>query len=337
MNSNSTPLPRRQFIKGVSVAAAGIALAQNLPGAAPAAAASTGTVPRRKLGATGESVSMIGVGGHTMALAKTEEESISIIHGAIDAGINFMDNAWDYNEGRSEIIMGKALKGRRDKVFLMTKVCAHARGQTKQACMEMLEESLTRLQTDHLDLWMLHQLTTPDEVAAAWKPGGPMEALTEAKKQGKVRFVGFTGHQSAQIHLSMLSHDYPFDAVLMPVNAFEPNRKGFRTEVLPELNKRNLGVLGIKSLGGTPARILQDGKFTARQLLRFSLSHSITTQIVGMSSLQNLHDNLELVRNFTPMPKDEMEKLVAQISTLPPDEYFAYRHPRYRDGRGIVA
>jgi aryl-alcohol dehydrogenase-like predicted oxidoreductase len=294
-------------------------------------------VPRRKLGATGESVSVIGVGGHTLALAKDEDESIRLVHDAIDEGINFMDNAWDYHQGRSETVMGKALKGWRDKVFLMTKVCAHVRGQTKEACMVMLEESLKRLQTDRLDLWMLHELTTMDQVEAAWKPGGPIEALTEAKKQGKVRYVGFTGHQSAEVHLAMLKHDYPFDAVLMPINAFEPDRKGFRTEVLPELAKRKIGVLGMKSLGGTPARILRDGKFTAQQLLRFSLSHPITTQIVGMRSMQNLRDNLEIARSFTPMPKDEMDKLVAQVASLPADKYVDYHHPHYRDGHGIVA
>jgi len=340
MQSNSPPLHRRKFIKGVAVAAAAAALAPSLPGAetnVPAPNPRAGEVPRRKLGATGESVSIIGVGGHTMALAQSEEESIRIIQEAIDGGINFMDNAWEYHQGRSETVMGKALRGKRDQVFLMTKVCAHVRGQSKQACLEMLEESLKRLQTDRLDLWMLHELGTMEEVEAAWKPGGPIEALTEAKKQGKVRYVGFTGHRSAEIHLSMLKHDYPYDAVLMPVNAFEPNRKGFRTEVLPELMKRKMGVLGIKSLGGTPARILREGKFTARQLLRFSLSHPITTQIVGMSSLQNLRDNLELVRNFTPMPPEEREKLVAEISSLRPDEYLAYRDPHYRDGRGVAA
>jgi len=341
---NSDALPRRRFFKEVSVAAAGVALQSSLSAAeaSPALAtekpaATVGGIPRRKLGQTGEMVSILGLGGHTIALADSEAESIRIIHEAIAAGVNFMDNAWEYNNGRSEDVMGKALKGKRNQVFLMTKVCAHIRGQTKEACLLMLEESLKRLQTDHLDLWMLHELATPAQVEAAWNPGGPMEALTEAKKAGKVRVVGFTGHQDPKVHLAMLKHDYPLDAVLMPVNAFESGRKGFRTEVLPELTKRNLGVLGIKSLGGTPAAILSEGRYTARQLLRFSLSHPITTQIVGMRSLQNLRDNLETVRNFTPMPKDEMEKLVAQVSALKVEESAQYQHPQYRDGRGIIS
>jgi len=342
MKPENQPRRRRQFIKEVSVATAGIMLHQTLAAAdseSADAGATTkpGGVPRRKLGRTGQMVSLLGVGGHTLALAPSEADSIRIVHEAIDGGINFMDNAWDYHDGRSEEIMGKALKDRRDQVFLMTKCCAHKRGQTKQAALEMLEQSLKRLQTDHLDLWMLHELTTMDQVNAAFPEGGPLEGLLEAKKQGKVRYLGFTGHQSAGIHLAMLKHDFPFDAVLMPVNAFEPDRKGFRTEVLPELQQRELGILGIKSLGGTPARILRDGKFTASQLLRFSLSQPITTQIVGMNSLQNLRDNLKLAQNFQPMPKDEMEKLVADLASANALQHYAqYHQPGYSDGRGMV-
>lgn len=344
MKPDVLPRHRRQFIKEVSVATAAVLLHQTLPAAETNVAAPVATpkplfdaIPRRKLGRTGEMLSIVGIGGHTLALT-SEEESIQIVHQAIDAGINLMDNAWDYNGGRSETVMGKALKGWRDRVFLMTKCCAHKRGQSKQAGMEMLEESLTRLQTDRLDLWMLHELTTMDEVNAAFATGGPLEALLEAKKQGKVRYIGFTGHQSAEVHLAMLKHDFPFDAVLMPVNAFEPNRKGFRTEVLPVLKKREIGILGMKSLGGTPARVLRDGKYTAKQLLRFSLSHDITSQVVGMNSLRNLRDNLEIARNFTPMPREEMETLVAQLATENAERHYAeYHHPGYRDGHGMVA
>lgn len=334
MKNDGQPRPRRTFIKGITAATAGLALG---PCPTAFAAGNPAQVPRRKLGRTGEMLSVMGIGGHTLALASNEEESIRIVHQAIDAGINCMDNAWDYNDGRSEVIMGRALKGGwRERTFLMTKVCAHIRGQTKLACMEMLEESLKRLQTDHLDLWMLHELGTLEQVEAAWKPGGPMEALAEARQQGKVRYVGFTGHQRAEIHLAMLKHEFDFDAVLMPINAFEDNRAGFRTEVLPELIRRQIGVLGMKSFGGTPARILRQGRFTAEQLLRFSLSQPITTQIVGMRSLQNLRDNLELVRNFTPMSKDEMESMLASCSGLDTRFYCHYQQPGYHDGNAVV-
>jgi aryl-alcohol dehydrogenase-like predicted oxidoreductase len=339
----SQPRPRRRFLKDVSAATAGVILQQALSAAetnsspAPKLESKPGEIIRRKFGRTNEQLSIMGLGGHTLALAPDEAESIRIVHEALAGGINFMDNAWDYHDGRAEVIMGKALKGRRDQAFLMTKCCAHKRGQTRKAALEMLEESLVRLQTDRLDLWMLHELTTPDQVAAAFAPDGPLEGLLAAKKQGKVRYLGFTGHQSAAIHLAMLKHDFPFDAVLMPVNAFEPERKGFRTEVLPELQKRELGVLGIKALGGTPARVLQDGRYTAEQLIRFSLSQPITTQIVGMSSLQNLRDNLAIARAFKPMKPEEMEKLMAKLSSENAAQAYAqYQLPGYRDGRGRV-
>src|SRR5262245_18719415 len=186
---DSSPLDSREFIKTAGLAAAGLAVPHVLSGAetstAPAAATETksGAIPKRQLGKTKEMVSIIGVGGHTLATASTEEESIRIVHEAIDAGVNFMDNAWEYNGGRSEIVMGKALKDRRDKVFLMTKDCSH--GEGKAVSLGHLEESLKRLQTDHLDLWMVHQLQTMAEVNAAFAPGGAIEGLEAAKKQGK--------------------------------------------------------------------------------------------------------------------------------------------------------
>ncbi|MFO1487093.1 MAG: aldo/keto reductase [Verrucomicrobiota bacterium] len=330
---SSHPMGRRSFLKGVSVATAGLLLDPSLPAAETNAPSATGpvaaSVPRRRLGKTGEMVSIIGLGGHTLATAKDEATSIRIVHEAIDQGINFMDNAWEYHGGRSEEVMGKALKHRRERVFLMTKMCTHGKG--KDVAMRMLEESLKRLQTDHLDLWMIHQLDDQDQVKAAFAPGGSAEALDEARKQGKVRYVGFTGHQSPDVHLSMLAHDYPFDAVLMPINAFETHRSGFRTRVLPEVHKRGLGSLGIKSLGGN-ARAIKDGRLTARQAIRFALSQPLTVQIVGMNSVEQLRDNLEIARTFTPMPAEEQEKLTAQCGTPDTSHYCLYRRPGYCDG-----
>jgi predicted aldo/keto reductase-like oxidoreductase len=333
MNSQDSPSPigRRSFIKGVGAATAGLLLAPSLPAAetnAPAPA--TAGVPRRKLGKTGEMVSIIGVGGHTLATASDEATSIRIVHEAIDQGINFMDNAWEYHNGRSEEVMGKALNGGwRQKVFLMTKMCTHGKG--KDVAMRMLEESLKRLQTDHLDLWMIHQLDNEEQVKAAFAPGGSAEALDEARKQGKIRYAGFTGHQSPDVHLSMLAHDYPFDAVLLPINAFETHRAGFRTRVLPEINKRGLGSLGIKSLGGN-AKVVNDGKITAQQAIRFALSQPLTVQIVGMNSVEQLRENLQIARDFTPMPQSEQNKLTAQLGGLDASRYCGYRQPGYRDG-----
>ncbi|MBC8097223.1 MAG: aldo/keto reductase [Akkermansiaceae bacterium] len=331
-------LPRRDFLKGLSFAAAGLAVPQLLSAAetAPAPAVSLGAVPRRQLGRTKEMVSVIGVGGSSFAQAASEEESIRIVQEAVDAGINFMDNAWHYHDGRSEILMGKALKGRRDKAFLMTKDCTHGKG--KDVAMAHLEDSLKRLQTDHLDLWMIHELSSMAEVEAAFAPGGAIEALDEARKQGKVRYVGFTGHTSAEIHMAMLKHNYPFDAVLLPVNAFEQHREAFRTQVLPHLVKQEMGILGIKSMGGGRGRVVSDGKITAKKAITFALSHPITVQIVGMRSVQNLRDDLEIVRNFTPMTPSEMKELTVQMAAVNLNlRYTGYRQPGYRDGLGLVS
>ena len=173
--------------------------------------ASSVQVPTRPFGRTGIPVSILALGGWHLGLPKTERESTRLVHAAIDGGITFMDNAWDYNEGVSETRMGKALVGRRDKVFLMTKACPH--GRDARTAMRQLEESLRRLKTDYLDLWQIHEVIFDDEPARYFAPGGAVEALDRARQQGKVRFVGFTGHKDPDLHLQMLAHDYPWDCV----------------------------------------------------------------------------------------------------------------------------
>lgn len=327
-------IPRRTFLKGVGAMAASVTLNVALPAATngdAAPVASSGGVPRRKFGRANEGVSIIGVGGHTLATADTEAESIRMVHEAIDAGVNFMDNAWEYHDGRGEEVMGKGLKGWRDRVFLATKVCTH--GKDKKVAMRMLEESLRRLQTDRLDLWSIHAIASDEEIAAAFAPGGVVEALDEARKQGKTRYVGFTGHTSPKFHLAMLAHGYHFDAVLMPLNAFETERRGFRAEVLPELNNQGIAALGMKSLGGD-AKVVREGKLTAEQGLRFALSLPMTSLMVGMKSLDNLRANIKTVQNFKPMSPSEMEALTARFAALQHsvDRYCRYRHPAYHDG-----
>jgi aryl-alcohol dehydrogenase-like predicted oxidoreductase len=331
---NDDNLPRRSFIKGIGAAAAGLTLNGVFPAAAGAdtpPSAAGGGVPRRKFGRANEEVSIIGIGGHTLATAPTEAESTRIVHEAIDAGVNFMDNAWEYHNGRGEEVMGRALKGQRDRVFLATKVCTHGKGRA--VAMQMLEDSLRRLQTDRLDLWSIHAIASDAEVASAFAPGGVVEALDEARKQGKTRYVGFTGHTSPKFHLAMLTHGYHFDAVLMPMNVFEAERRGFRTEVLPQLNQQGIAALGMKSMGGD-ARVVREGKLTAEQALRFALSLPMTSLMVGMKSLDNLRANLKTVQNFQPMSPSEQEDLKKRFAALPQsaDYYCQYRHPAYRDG-----
>ena len=209
----------------------------------------SGEVPKKPLGRTGLQVSAMGIGGYHLGSAETDQAANEIVAKAIDHGVNFFDNAWEYHDGLSEERMGKALKGKRDQVFVMTKVCTH--GRDKKLAMRMLEESLRRLQTDHLDLWQIHEVVYDNDPDLIFAADGAAEALLAAKQQGKVRFVGFTGHKDPEIHLKMLSHDFPFDTVQMPLNCCDATFRSFETQVLPEANRRGIAALGMKSLGGS--------------------------------------------------------------------------------------
>jgi len=182
-------------------------------------------------------VSILGLGGYHLGTLRTVDEAIRLVHEAVDAGVTFLDNAWEYNQGRSEEWMGRALQGRRDKVFLMTKVCTH--GRDKKVAMRQLEKSLKRLGTDHLDLWQIHEVIYDNDPDLHFAKGGVVEALDQAKKDGKVRFVGFTGHKSPAIHLKMLAHKYPFDTVQLPLNCFDGTYRSFEQRCC-----RSSGVVG---------------------------------------------------------------------------------------------
>ncbi len=192
--------------------------------------------------ATDVKISALGLGGHHLGDVPTIEDAIKIVHEAIDGGITFFDNCWEYHNGKSENWMGRALHGHRDKVFLMTKVCTH--GRKAPLAMEMLEQSLRRLQTDHLDLWQIHGVAFDNDPDLAYAPGGVLEALDKAKKEGKVRFVGFTGHKDPEIHLRMVQMGYAFDSVQMPLNPFDASFLSFEQVVLPELVKRGIAAAG---------------------------------------------------------------------------------------------
>lgn len=205
----------------------------------------------------------------------------------------FFDNCWEYYNGRSETWLGRALKGRRDKVFLMTKVCTHGRG--KDIAMRMLEESLKRLQTDHLDLWQAHAMGFDNDPALAYAKGGVLEAFELAKKQGKVRFVGFTGHKDPLVHLEMIRRGYSFDTVQMPLNPFDWSFHSFEKLVLPEANKRGIAPFGMKSMGGA-ADAIKKGFVTGEELLNYAMSLPVSVTIVGMDSLKVLRKNVAIAR-----------------------------------------
>ena len=260
----------------------------------------------RQFGRHDVKVSALGFGGHHLGDAEDEDTAIRLVREAVDGGVTFFDNCWEYHRGKSEEWMGKGLKGIRAKVFLMTKVCTH--GRDKELAMRMLEESLRRLQTDHLDLWQVHGVSFENDPDLFIRPGGAAEALEQAKKQGKVRFVGFTGHKDPSIHLKMLATGFAFDSVQMPLNPFDSQFRSFEQRVLPELNRSGVAALGMKPLQGHGDAI-QKGAITAEESLRYAMSLPVTTTITGMDKPEILQQNLTIAQNFQPMAAVDMQKV----------------------------
>lgn len=286
---------------------------------APASAGPTSPIPKRPLGRTGVQIAALGMGGHHLGDAKTIDDAIRLVHEAIDGGVEFFDNCWEYWNGRSENWLGRAIAGRRNQVFLMTKVCTH--GRSAQLAMEMLEQSLVRLGADHLDLWQVHGVGFDNDPELAYAKGGVIEALELAKKQGKTRFVGFTGHKDPDVHLKMIQLGYPFDTVQMPLNPFDATFRSFEQIVLPEANRRGIGVLGMKSMGGTGWAVKR-GVVTAEEMLRYAMSLPVALTISGMESLDVLHKNLEIAQGFQPLSADEMQSLRKRCAATAADGRF---------------
>jgi aryl-alcohol dehydrogenase-like predicted oxidoreductase len=327
-------MSRRNFVKGVSVFTAST-VSQNSVRAAPQGGSprsenSTEAIPRRPLGKTGAQVSALGVGGYHLGSTRDQKEANELVSRALDAGINFFDNAWDYHDGMSEERLGNALKNKRDQAFVMTKVCTHGRG--KNVAMQQLEESLRRLQTDHLDLWQIHEVIYFNDPDLIFAPGGAAEALEAAKQQGKVRFVGFTGHKDPSIHLRMLSQGFPFDTVQMPLNCFDATFRSFETQVLPEAIRRGLAPLGMKSLGGS-GEMVKHGAITAEEGLRYAMSLPVATTISGMDSLDVLEQNLKIARGFKPLTAQEMAVLRERVRPFAADgRYELFKSTKHYDG-----
>ena len=278
------------------------------------------SIPRRPFGKSGELVSALALGGYHLGKIKSVREGVRVVHAAIDAGITFMDNAWEYHDGRSEELMGKGLVGLRKEVFLMTKLCTHGRG--KREAMRQLEQSLKRLKTDFLDLWQIHECVYYNDPERHFARDGAVDALDQAKRDGKVRYVGFTGHKDPAIHLEMLSHDYPFDACLMPLNCFDASfPHSFEREVLPEVLRRSIAPLGMKSLGGD-GRMVKKKAVSAQDALRYAMSLPVATTISGIDSLRVLRQNLKVARGFLPLATKEMQMLRARCAELAADGRF---------------
>jgi predicted aldo/keto reductase-like oxidoreductase len=277
-------------------------------------------IPRRPFGRTGETVTAIGMGGFHIGLVGSEREAISLVRAAIDGGIGFMDNAWEYHEGKSEIRMGKALaNGYRERVFLMSKVCTH--GRDAKVAMRQLEDSLRRLRTDYLDLWQVHEVAYAGDPDRHFMKGGVIEALDRAREKGLVRYVGFTGHKDPSLHLQMLSHDYPFDSCQMPLNCFDATFRSFEQQVLPEVARQGIAVIGMKSFGGE-GEALKKRAVKAADALRYAMSLPVAVTVTGIDSMKVLRQNLAVARGFRPMSAPEMERIRARYAPLAVDGRF---------------
>jgi aryl-alcohol dehydrogenase-like predicted oxidoreductase len=277
-------------------------------------------IPRRPFGRTGETVTAIGMGGFHIGLVGSEREAISLVRAAIDGGIGFMDNAWEYHEGKSEIRMGKALaNGYRERVFLMSKVCTH--GRDAKVAMRQLEDSLRRLRTDYLDLWQVHEVAYAGDPDRHFMKGGVIEALDRAREKGLVRYVGFTGHKDPSLHLQMLSHDYPFDSCQMPLNCFDATFRSFEQQVLPEVARQGIAVIGMKSFGGE-GEALKKRAVKAADALRYAMSLPVAVTVTGIDSMKVLRQNLAVARGFRPMSASEMERIRARYAPLAVDGRF---------------
>jgi aryl-alcohol dehydrogenase-like predicted oxidoreductase len=290
-----------------------------------------GEIPQRPLGRTGVMVSALGLGGYHLGTIKDERQAVRIVREAIDGGITFMDNAWEYHQGRAERVMGKALAaGGRDKVFLMTKVCTHGRG--RKVAMAQLEESLTRLRTDHLDLWQVHEVVYENDPELAYARGGVLEALEQARAQGKTRFVGFTGHKDPRIHLDMLTRGFPFDTCQLPLNCFDASFRSFETQVLPELERRRIAAIGMKPFG-SEGEMLSANAVPAEEALRYAMSLPVATTVTGIDSPRILRQDLRIARSFQALDEGEMEALRRRVASRAGDgRYELYKTSMRHDG-----
>jgi len=263
-------------------------------------------IPMKPFGRHDVSISALGFGGHHLGDAPDAATATRIVHEAVDSGITFFDNCWEYHRGKSEDWMGQGLKGRRDKVFLMTKVCTH--GREARLAMEMLEQSLRRLQTDHIDLWQIHGVGWDNDPDLFIRPNGAAEALRMAKEQGKIRFTGFTGHKDPAVHLKMIETGFPFDAVQMPLNPFDAHFLSFAEMILPECGRRGMAALGMKPLSGHGEPIT-NGELTVEEALRYAMSLPVATTITGIDKLEVLRQNVKIARGYKPMTPEEMKAI----------------------------
>jgi predicted aldo/keto reductase-like oxidoreductase len=328
---------RREFLSraglGIAASTVGVTPLEGAVSAEPPAA-EAGGMPYRTLGRSGEKVSLVGLGGYHIANQENGEESIRIIRTAIDRGINFLDNCWDYHDGESEVRMGKALRnGYRKRVFLMTKID----GQVKEVAARQIDESLRRLQTDVIDLLQFHEVIRPGDPDRIFGPNGSFKAALEAKKAGKLRYIGFTGHKDPDIHLKMLDtafkHGFTFDAVQMPLNVMDAHFKSFARKVVPVLTKHGIGVLGMKSMGD--GFVLRSNAVTPVECLHYAMNLPTSVVITGCDSLKILEQALEAERTFRPLGEKQLAAILAKTAPLAAQgEFEPFKTTDQFDGTG---
>jgi uncharacterized protein len=338
-------MERRSFLKQSAVALAGIkgiagqylGAQATLEGAAagsPVPAVTTvNGIGRRKLGRADAEVSILGIGGYHLGLSNvSEDEAIRIVRKALDEGINFLDNCWDYNDGASEVRMGKALQdGYRQKAFLMTKID----GRTGASARQQVEQSLVRLKTDHIDLLQIHEVIRMGDPEQAFQAGNVMDVLKQARQEGKIRFIGFTGHKSPDIHLHMIEtadqHGFTFDTVQMPVNALDEHYNSFGQKVIPVAHKHGMAVIGMKPLSN--GAILKTDTITAVDALHYAMSVPVTVTITGCESLKNLDQALGVARNFKPLSVQQKIAILQKTAPVAGQGKFeAYKSSQIYDG-----
>lgn len=307
----SEPIYRRTFLKQTVVGAAGLSLGGALIGANDALGlgknATLGDIPKRKLGKTGEWVTMIGLGGWHIGRMKEEAVALQTVRRALDLGVTFFDTAFSYEDGVSEERMGKGLRGKRDTIFLMTKDTERKKGDA----LAHLHESLQRLRTDHVDLWQFHSIQTVEDVETLFGPHGAMEAAEQAKREGKIRYVGITGHYDPYVHLKALDYHGVLDTMQMPINPVDMHDLSFTRLVLPKLVEYDVGVLAMKTLA--MGNIITHGAATAEECLRYAWSLPVSVLVAGCDSPGHVTANVAVAQTFQPMTDEERQALVARV------------------------
>jgi len=327
---------RRDFLMQAAAGATVAALAESVL-AQTSSPSGTG-IPTRVLGRTGQRVSILCLGGWHVGSIKDDALAVRLVQTAVDEGVTFMDNCWDYHDGRSEELMGRGLEGRRDKAFVMTKNCE----RDYEGSMRCLEDSLRRLRTDRIDLWQFHEMVYDNDPDWVFEKGG-IKAALEARKQGKVRFIGFTGHKDPHIHLKMLGKPHDWDTAQMPINVLDAHYRSFQKEVVPVCLQKNVAVIGMKGFGGGDG-IARGAGLSAAEAYGYALSQPVAAQVVGMTSLEQLRDNVALARGWKPLSEADRKALVDRVREMAGDGRFelfkssqTFDGPHHRRQHGFQA